>query len=128
MIDVQITIKGENAQNSSHKKYYYPNESDEEIFFNSVQLVTARIEKKLKINLNEMLTIFLDFLVREYRKKRDIDKIKDNLSKLLTHDQVLIGVPELVKKIEFSGMIDINPKFTMVVNEPILIPEYTIKA
>jgi len=30
--------------------------------------------------------------------------------------------------IEFSGMIDINPKFTMVVNEPILIPEYTIKA
>ena len=128
MIDVQITIKGENAQNSFYKKYYYPNESDEEIFFNSVQLVTARIEKKLKINLNEMLTIFLDFLVREYRKKRDIDEIKDNLSKLLTHDQVLIGVPELVKKIEFSGMIDINPKFTMVVNEPILIPEYTIKA
>ena len=128
MIDVQITIKGENAQNSSYKKYYYPNESDEEIFFNSVQLVTARIEKKLKINLNEMLTIFLDFLVREYRKKRDIDEIKDNLSKLFTHDQVLIGVPELVKKIEFSGMIDINPKFTMVVNEPILIPEYTIKA
>jgi len=128
MIDVQITIKGENAQNSSYKKYYYPNESDEEIFFNSVQLVTARIEKKLKINLNEMLTIFLDFLVREYRKKRDIDEIKDNLSKLFTHDQVLIGVPELVKKIEFSGMIDINPKFTMVVNQPILIPEYTIKA
>ena len=128
MIDVQITIKGENAQNSSYKKYYYPNESDEEIFFNSVQLVTARIEKKLKINLNEILTIFLDFLVREYRKKRDIDEIKDNLSKLFTHDQVLIGVPELVKKIEFSGMIDINPKFTMVVNQPILIPEYTIKA
>jgi len=49
MIDVQITIKGENAQNSFYKKYYYPNESDEEIFFNSVQLVTARIEKKLKI-------------------------------------------------------------------------------
>ena len=128
MIDVQITIKGENAQNSSYKKYYYPNESDEEIFFNSVQLVTARIEKKLKINLNEMLTIFLDFLVREYRKKRDIDEIKDNLSKLFTHDQVLIGVPELVKKIEFSGWIDLNPKFTIVLNEPILIPEYIIKA
>ena len=128
MIDVQITIKGENAQNSSYKKYYYPNESDEEIFFNSVQLVTARIEKKLKINLNEMLTIFLDFLVREYRKKRDIDEIKYNLSKLFTHDQVLIGVPELVKKIEFSGRIDLNPKFTIVLNEPILIPEYIIKA
>ena len=128
MIDVQITIKGENAQNSSYKKYYYPNESDEEIFFNSVQLVTARIEKKLKINLNEMLTIFLDFLVREYRKKRDIDEIKDNLSKLFTLDQVLIGVPELVKKMEFSGWIDTNPKFTMVLNEPILIPEYIMKA
>ena len=128
MIDVQITIKGENAQNSFYKKYYYPNESDEEIFFNSVQLVIARIEKKLKINLNEVLTIFLDFLVREHRKKRDIDEIKENLSKLLTHDQVLIGVPELVKKIEFSGRIDLNPKFTIVLNEPILIPEYIIKA
>ena len=128
MIDVQITIKGENAQNSSYKKYYYPNESDEEIFFNSVQLVTARIEKKLKINLNEILTIFLDFLVREYRKKRDIDEIKYNLSKLFTYDQVLIGVPELVKKIEFSGRINLNPKFTIVLNEPILIPEYIIKA
>ena len=128
MIDVQITIKGENAQNSSYKKYYYPNESDEEIFFNSVQLVIDRIEKKLKINLNEVLTIFLDFLVREHRKKRDIDEIKENLSKLLTHDQVLIGVPELVKKIEFSGRIDLNPKFTIVLNEPILIPEYIIKA
>ena len=128
MIDVQITIKGENTQNSFYKKYYYPNESDEEIFFNSVQLVTARIEKKLKINLNEILTIFLDFLVREYRKKRDVDEIKDNLSKLFTHDQVLIGVPELVKKIEFSGRINLNPKFTIVLNEPILIPEYIIKA
>ena len=128
MIDVQITIKGENAQNSFYKKYYYPNESDEEIFFNSVQLVTARIEKKLKINLNEILTIFLDFLVREYRKKRDIDEIKDNLSKLFIHNQVLIGVPELVKKMEFSGWIDTNQKFTMVLNEPILIPEYIMKA
>ena len=128
MIDIQITIKGENTQNSFYKKYYYPNESDEEIFFNSVQLVIARIEKKLKINLNEVLTIFLDFLVREHRKKRDIDEIKENLSKLLTHDQVLIGVPELVKKIEFSGRIDLNPKFTIVLNEPILIPEYIIKA
>ena len=128
MIDVQITIEGENAQNSFYKKYYYPNESDEEIFFNSVQLVTARIEKKLKINLNEILTIFLDFLVREYRKKRDVDEIKDNLSKLFTHDQVLIGVPELVKKMEFSGWIDTNQKFTMVLNEPILIPEYIMKA
>ncbi|SVB22254.1 uncharacterized protein METZ01_LOCUS175108, partial [marine metagenome] len=31
--------------------------------------VVSRIEKKLKLNLNEVLTIFLDFLVREYRKK-----------------------------------------------------------
>ena len=128
MIDIQITIKGENVQNSSFKKYYYPHESDEEIFFNSVQLVVTRIEKKLKLNLNEVLTIFLDFLVREYRKKSDIDEIKDNLSKLLTHDQVLIGVPELVKKIEFSGIIDTNPKLTVVLDEPILIPEYVIKA
>ena len=128
MIDIQITIKGENVQNSSFKKYYYPHESDEEIFFNSVQLVVARVEKKLKLNLNEVLTIFLDFLVREHRKKRDIDEIKENLSKLLTHDQVLIGVPELVKNIEFSGIIDTNPKLTVVLDEPILIPEYVIKA
>ena len=128
MIDIQITIKGENVQNSSFKKYYYPHESDEEIFFNSVQLVVARVEKKLKLNLNEVLTIFLDFLVRECKKKRNTNEIKNNLSKLLTHDQVLIGVPELVKKIEFSGWIDTNPKFTMVLNEPILIPEYIMKA
>ena len=128
MIDIQITIKGENVQNSSFKKYYYPHESDEEIFFNSVQLVVSRIEKKLKLNLNEVLTIFLDFLVREYRKKSGVDEIKDNLSKLLTHDQVLIGVPELVKNIEFSGIIDTNPKLTVVLDEPILIPEYVIKA
>jgi len=61
LIDIQITIKGENVQNSSFKKYYYPHESDEKIFFNSVQLVVSRIEKKLKLNLNEVLTIFLDF-------------------------------------------------------------------
>jgi len=50
LIDIQITIKGENVQNSSFKKYYYPHESDEKIFFNSVQLVAARIEKKLKLS------------------------------------------------------------------------------
>ena len=66
--------------------------------------------------------------MREYRKKSDADEINDNLSKLLTHDQVLIGVPELVKNIEFSGIIDTNPKLTVVLNEPILIPEYVIKA
>jgi len=30
--------------------------------------------------------------------------------------------------IEFSGIIDTNPKLTEVLNEPILIPEYVIKA
>jgi len=29
--------------------------------------------------------------------------------------------------IEFSGIIDTNPKLTVVLNEPILIPEYVIK-
>ena len=128
MIDIQVSLHGQNSSPPLTRSYYFRHESDEKNFLNSVQLVMERIQKKIKINLNEVLIIFLDFLVREYRKKSGIDEIKDNLSKLLTHDQVLIGVPELVKNIEFSGIIDTNPKLTVVLNEPILIPEYVIKA
>jgi len=46
MIDIQVSLHGQNSSPPLTRSYYFRHESDEKIFLNSVQLVMERIQKK----------------------------------------------------------------------------------
>jgi len=90
-------------------------------------MIKDRIKKNLKININEVITVFSDLIVSELRNGKTIEEIQKNASRLLSPEQVMIGVPETLRKISFDVTLDDKPMNLIVLNTPIKISEYVLK-
>ena len=73
----------------------------ETIFFNTFKIIETKIKRQLRINLNESMWFYCDVL-NQLHLGTAIDEIRTNLSKILSEEMVMIGVAELMKKIEIE--------------------------
>lgn len=80
----------------------------------------------MRININEALNIYLDYIVNQLRLHKNRTEIRSNLSKLLSPDQVMIGVPESLRKINFNISPENKQKLNMTITEPILTTSYIL--
>ena len=108
MIDAKAHIKGEDDIPPFTRLFKYADESDESIFFEAIQMIRLRLSKKLRINVHECLMVYLAYVVEQLRANKPIKSIESNARKVLSVDQVTIGVPECLKKITFEMRIDSN--------------------
>ena len=106
MIYVKALIKGEDDIPPFTRLFEYADESDESIFFEAIEMIRQRLSKNLRINIHECLMIYLAYVVEQLRANKPIKSIKGNARKVLSVDQVMIGVPECLKKITFEIRID----------------------
>ena len=106
MIYVKALIKGEDDITPFTRLFEYADESDESIFFEAIEMIRKRLSKNLRINIHECLMIYLAYVVEQLRANKPIKSIKGNARKVLSVDQVMIGVPECLKKITFEIRID----------------------
>jgi len=120
-------VKGEPDVSPFTRIYQYSTKTDEEVFVNSITMIKDRIKKNLKININEVITVFSDLIVSELRNGKTIEEIQKNASRLLSPEQVMIGVPETLRKISFDVTLDDKPMNLIVLNTPIKISEYVLK-
>ena len=127
MIYIKITVKGEPDVSPFTRIYQYSTKTDEEVFVNLITMIKDRIKKNLKININEVITVFSDLIVSELRNGKTIEEIQKNASRLLSPEQVMIGVPETLRKISFDVTLDDKPMNLIVLNTPIKISEYVLK-
>jgi urease subunit gamma len=74
---------------------------------------------KLRININEVLLVYLNYLVEAFRYDKKIDGLVNNSSDILTADQVLIGVPESLREIKYDLMMENMPRRQITLIEPI---------
>jgi len=77
-------------------------EIDETIFFNTFKIIETKIKKQLRINLNESMWFYCGCVLNQLRLGTSIDEIRINLSKILSEEMVMMGVGELMKKIEIE--------------------------
>ena len=106
MIYVKTLIKGEDDIPAFTRLFEYADESDESIFFEAIEMIRQRLSKNLRINIHECLMIYLAYVVEQLRANKLIKSIKGNARKVLSVDQVMIGVPECLKKITFDIRLD----------------------
>src|SRR5919202_6394318 len=106
MIYVKALIKGEDDIPHFTRLFEYADESDESIFFEAIQMIRQRLSKNLRINIHECLMIYLAYVVEQLRANKPIKSIKEKARKVLSVDQVTIGVPESLKNIAFEIRID----------------------
>lgn len=125
MIKVKATIYGE-ADMPPVIKVFEFNDNDEVIFYNTVEVVKEKLAKNLKINVNETLTVYCAYVVSEICAGKSFDIIENNATKILTIDNVMIGVPETLRKISFEATIDKLPKKHITFEEPIPTSSYIL--
>lgn len=128
MIYIKITVKGEPDVSPFTRIFQYSTKTDEEIFINSEIMIKDRLSRNLKININEAITIYSAFIVSELRGGKSIEQIQKNASFLLGPEQVMIGVPETMRKISFEVTLDDNSMKLIVLNTPIQISDYILKS
>lgn len=128
MMHVKVIVKGEPDTAPFTHTFFYADESDEKLFYNSANMIKEKIDKNLKININESLVIYCAYVIGKLRANETISVIERNAQKILSPDKVMIGVPESLRKIVFEVQVDKLPKRRIILKEPITISKYILAA
>jgi urease gamma subunit len=126
MIIIKAEVKGEPDVLHFTRIFEYHNKSDEQIFFDSLELIKGKLAKNLRINTNESLALYCGYIVDHLRARISIDSIENNSPTILLPDQVMIGVPETLRIISFEVILDNSPKKTISFREPIPTSRYSM--
>jgi len=111
---LKVTISGEPDVPSFTTVFDY----DEQVFFSSAAIIEEKIQQKMKINANEALMIYCAYVVKSIRTgKKDTD-IQKGASEILSVNNVMIGVPEILQAITFEVALE-NRTRKIAFKEPI---------
>ncbi|MDQ3873538.1 MAG: urease subunit gamma [Thermoproteota archaeon] len=128
MIYVKVTVKGEPDTAPFRHGFFYADKSDEELFYNSANVVKEKLDKNLKININEALVFYCAYVIGKLRDDEAINVIQRSAQNILAPEKVMIGVPESLRKIVFEVKIDKLPKRRVILKEPITTSNYILAA
>lgn len=126
LIDIRITIQGEPDTPPITRIFQFHNNTDYIILENSIKTIENKISRKMRININETLNIYLNYIINQLRLHKKSNEIISNLSKLLSPDQVMIGVPESLRKIIFKINAEKKQKLNITITEPISTTSYIL--
>jgi urease gamma subunit len=119
-------VTGENDTSPYFQVFEYSDESYEKIFVPAVNIVREKLAMGLRININECLALFCNFVVSQLRTKNSIEYIKREARKILSPHEVMIGVPESLRKVVFYVKLNKACKFVITIREPIRIIRYEL--
>lgn len=120
MIRVKVTIKGEPDVPAFTKVF----DCDEEIFFSSAGMIEEKIQRNMKINANEALITYCSYVVKSIRAGKQDGDIQKGAAKILSAENVMIGVPETLQAIMFEVIIDNKAARKITLEEPIPASSY----
>jgi urease gamma subunit len=123
---VTVTVQGEPDTAPFTRIYQFYNKTDYIILSNSIKTINNKLSRKMKININETLYIYLNYIIDQLRLHKKRNEIIKNASKLLTPDQVMIGVPESLRKINFNIKLENTQRLRVTIKEPISTTSYVL--
>ncbi|MGB5089931.1 MAG: urease subunit gamma [Nitrososphaeraceae archaeon] len=121
-----VTVQGEPDTSPFTRIYQFYNKTDYIILSNSIKTINNKLSRKMKININETLYIYLKYVIDQLRSHKKRNEIIKNASKLLTPDQVMIGVPESLRKINFNIKLESTQRLRITIKEPISTTSYVL--
>lgn len=121
-----ITVQGEPDTAPFTRIFQFYSKTDYIILSNSIKTIKKKLSRKMRININETIYIYLKYIMDELRLHKDRSEIITNASKILTPDQVMIGVPESLRKINFNIKLDSTQRLRITLKEPISTTSYIL--
>lgn len=126
MIRVRAIVTGESDTSPYFQVFEYSDESYEKIFVPAVNMIKEKIATGLKINFNECLALFCNYVVSQLRTNNSVEHIEREARKILSPHDVMIGVPESLRKVVFQASLDKACQFVITFKEPIKIMRYEL--
>ena len=120
---MQIRILADGVDASLISRTFEFEGCSDRVFVASVEKVKEMLGRGMRINLDQTLLLLAFTVASATGMGWNEDKTRKAASQMLSHDNVMIGVPEMLGKINFEIVQD--GKATAVsVDAPIVIPIY----
>jgi len=126
LIDVTVTVQGEPDTVPFTRIFRFYNKADYIILSKLIKSINDKLSKEMRINLNETLYIYLNYIIKELRLHGNANQMITNASTLLTPDKVMIGVPESLRKISFNILMPNSQRLKITIKEPISTSGYIL--
>lgn len=126
MIDVTVTVHGEPDTAPFTRIFRFCNKADYIILSKVIKSISDKLSNEMRINLNEALYVYLNYIIKELRLHRKANEIIPYASTLLSPEQVMIGVPESLRKISFSILKPTSQRLKITIKKPISTSGYIL--
>jgi urease subunit gamma len=103
-----------------------PREVDKLIIFTAGELARKRKSRGLKLNYPEAVALITSELLEEIRNGKTVAELMSLGTNILTIDDVMEGVPEMISEIQVEGTFPDGTKL-VTVHEPIRLKEQRSK-
>jgi len=120
---IEVLVQGDPDIKPITKIFHYE-KSDELIFFESTQLIKKHLLNNMRLNINETLGLFIAFVITSLNERKTIKEIQKHIPNMLLPHQVMIGVPESLRKLTFTISTDEIENELMSITTPIRIDQY----
>ena len=120
---IEVLIQGDPDVKPFIKIFHYK-KSDELIFFESTQLIKKHLLNNMRLNINETLGLFVAYVITSLNERKTISEIQKHIPELLSPHQVMIGVPEGMRKLTFTITTNGNNSEQISITTPIRIDQY----
>ncbi|HEX5186865.1 MAG TPA: urease subunit gamma [Nitrososphaeraceae archaeon] len=126
MISIKTISIGEPDVSPMINTFNFRDETDEIIFYNTINMINEKIANGLKINIYETLFFLCEYILKGIRLGLTITEIRNNAHKILTQENVMIGVPQMTQKIIFEINFGNKHEKQVVLEEAIGNSEYIL--
>lgn len=95
-----------------------PREMDKLLIAMAAIVARRRLERGVKLNYPEAVALITDFVVEGARDGRSVAELMEAGAHVLTRDQVMEGVPEMIHEVQVEATFPDGTKL-VTVHEPI---------
>ncbi|ANK73479.1 urease subunit gamma [Ensifer adhaerens] len=95
-----------------------PREKDKLLISMAAMVARRRLERGVKLNHPEAIALITDFVVEGARDGRSVAELMEAGAQVLTRDQVMEGIPEMIHDIQIEATFPDGTKL-VTVHEPI---------
>jgi urease subunit gamma len=93
-----------------------PREKDKLIIAVAAMVARGRLARGLKLNYPESIALIADFILEGARDGRSVAELMSESARVLTQDQVMEGIPEMIREVQVEATFPDGTKLVPVHN------------
>ena len=93
-----------------------PREKDKLMIALAAMVARGRLARGVKLNYPESVALITDFVMERARDGKSVAELMSEGGKILTRDQVMEGIPEMIHEVEMEATFPDGTKLVTVHN------------